>query len=456
MAKKLVIFGILLVVCVFLVFAASINLTPSYGESNSTPSSVFEYAYGNWSLTKVQDGSCAGGGSSTACWGTGVNAVNTTQDVYFWQDYEFNVSDINGTDISNLTLCFDACWTGGVNGCASSDRPEFDSTNGTAQLQIHNGVSYENVGTGINLGNNDAGSAYALATYCRTKTSGFVSGHVSSGIMKFRILMSGEAVDNNADVEMFTDYVVLGLNTSTPTTTTSSTSTSTSSSTTTTIPDGTTTTTLPTTTTTVKTGGGGGGGGGCRPDWRCDDWGSCDVYGYKYRYCWDNNKCNIIDGMPDEVAACSGAELCYNGLKDSGEEGIDCGGWCEPCIEEQQPLPAGAGEGEGEQGPVTQIPLETGICKQFEWPFWILYLVILLVSYLAIFEFNRAAMKLRKENLLKAMIAGDVVLFILALLDTVCEFRWYLLILLFVIFFTIVYLDWTLIRHRKIRLGKRK
>jgi hypothetical protein len=76
--------------------------------------------------------------------------------------------------------------------------------------------------------------------------------------------------------------------------------------------------------------GGGGGGSGCTSKWVCGEWGSCLVSGYKYRTCVDQNSCNTVDEK-EESMLCSASELCSNGLRDEGEQGIDCGGACPAC-----------------------------------------------------------------------------------------------------------------------------
>ncbi|MBW2994738.1 hypothetical protein KY312_00150, partial [Candidatus Woesearchaeota archaeon] len=128
------------------------------------------------------------------------------------------------------------------------------------------------------------------------------------------------------------------------------------------------------------------------------------------------------------------------------EEGIDCGGVCKLCpvIEEpvvQEPI----------SEPEVQLPvtLPAPVCQPFEWPFWILYVFILLLSYFTIYRFRQVKKKLKQVQLLKILIVSNIVLFVLVLLDTLCSFRWYMAILLAVIFLTIVYLDKVYLEFKK-------
>jgi hypothetical protein len=88
-------------------------------------------------------------------------------------------------------------------------------------------------------------------------------------------------------------------------------------------------TTMPTTTTTIRKGGGGGRGAGiavCIPEWNCTPWGPC-IDGVQTRECRDMQACNILDlNVPPEIQACT--VLCENKIKDFDETDVDCGGAC--------------------------------------------------------------------------------------------------------------------------------
>lgn len=79
--------------------------------------------------------------------------------------------------------------------------------------------------------------------------------------------------------------------------------------------------------------GGGGGGGGyrCIEEWYCIPWGPC-ISGMMTRKCYDLNNCFTTNNKPNETAACGYIASCYDGIKNNGEEGIDCGGPCPSCF----------------------------------------------------------------------------------------------------------------------------
>jgi hypothetical protein len=85
--------------------------------------------------------------------------------------------------------------------------------------------------------------------------------------------------------------------------------------------------------------GGGGGGGGsttgtvqpsgvCVPLWSCTEWLSCSVQGVRQRTCTDANICGVETAKPGEMESCTYGGTCGDGLMNSDEEGIDCGGRC--------------------------------------------------------------------------------------------------------------------------------
>jgi len=87
-------------------------------------------------------------------------------------------------------------------------------------------------------------------------------------------------------------------------------------------------------------GGGNGGGGapplvlGCVENWTCSDWTDC-INKTKIRNCSDLEDCDTNKTKPVIILDCDIQEnLCDNGIQDSNEEGIDCGGDCPVCSEE--------------------------------------------------------------------------------------------------------------------------
>ncbi len=90
----------------------------------------------------------------------------------------------------------------------------------------------------------------------------------------------------------------------------------------------------------ISAGGYGGIGGitpleallqGCTENWDCTEWSECTPAGFQYRNCTDLNDCGTTKNKPPEVKECEYIPSCENGIKDPGEEGIDCGGPCKPC-----------------------------------------------------------------------------------------------------------------------------
>ncbi len=98
--------------------------------------------------------------------------------------------------------------------------------------------------------------------------------------------------------------------------------------------------------------GGGGGGGVCVNYWYCTPWSPCDPKtNTSTRNCVDLAECRTQVNKPMEIRNCSYAATCNDGLKNCHiilgkevcEEGIDCGGPCDPC---EKPAPPKDSEGE--------------------------------------------------------------------------------------------------------------
>ncbi len=64
----------------------------------------------------------------------------------------------------------------------------------------------------------------------------------------------------------------------------------------------------------------------CVENWTCGSWDPC-VSNKRYRTCKENNLCGTGLEKPAEEESCQGGS-CSNNQKDSGEQGIDCGGIC--------------------------------------------------------------------------------------------------------------------------------
>lgn len=171
---------------------------------------------------------------------------------------------------------------------------------------------------------------------------------------------------------------------------------------------------------TVKSSSGGrGGSSSCTPDWECSDWGRCDALGYKHRDCTDLNDCGTA--MPETSIQCSGAELCDNGVKDLAEEGIDCGGPCKSCPEPEQAVE--------ENEPEVQLAaqLQNPENKHLPHYFWLVFLLVALCSlYMINFSHNLTKSKKKKKILLVILVACNILIPVIILMDVVHEFRLYL------------------------------
>ena len=173
----------------------------------------------------------------------------------------------------------------------------------------------------------------------------------------------------------------------------------------------------------------GGSKSTCRPNWQCYEWGNCQLDGYKYRECIDLNKCNVMDGMPELSTKCTAAELCFNGIRDIGEEGIDCGGACEPCPVEE--------EKEENKSEITEVVVEKPVqikesCEPIPWLYWVLYILVIGLSYYTTKYLGKQERKNNRRKLISnILIACNLLLVIVIILDLSCRFRWHISLLVF-------------------------
>ena len=70
----------------------------------------------------------------------------------------------------------------------------------------------------------------------------------------------------------------------------------------------------------------------CDEKWECSDWNVCSLDGIRTRTCKDINKCGTKQKKPPEIAECAYQPTCFDGIQNSGETGVDCGGACGPCL----------------------------------------------------------------------------------------------------------------------------
>ncbi len=69
----------------------------------------------------------------------------------------------------------------------------------------------------------------------------------------------------------------------------------------------------------------------CEVKIRCEEWSECLPTNIKVRECRDINNCNNESKKIIESEECDYDANCDDNIKNQGEEGVDCGGPCEPC-----------------------------------------------------------------------------------------------------------------------------
>ncbi|MBN2142704.1 hypothetical protein JW711_05235 [Candidatus Woesearchaeota archaeon] len=81
----------------------------------------------------------------------------------------------------------------------------------------------------------------------------------------------------------------------------------------------------------------------CNESWVCSEWSSCTPFGIQTRSCVDINGCGTNYSIPIMTRECEYVGNCSDGIKNchdnACEEGVDCGGPCEPCQSVQVPYP---------------------------------------------------------------------------------------------------------------------
>lgn len=133
----------------------------------------------------------------------------------------------------------------------------------------------------------------------------------------------------------------------------------------------------PTTTTIVETSSGtsrscSGGILIQQPKWECTDWSECDSYGLRSRTCTDTSNTSSINSFT-EMETCFMKATCSDGFKNGNEEGIDCGGECQPCSFSEKIMG-------GFTQPTMQYPINVCETSGYYWII-ILLLIVLLLSW---------------------------------------------------------------------------
>jgi hypothetical protein len=134
---------------------------------------------------------------------------------------------------------------------------------------------------------------------------------------------------------------------------------------------------------------------GCAERWACGDWGACTEAGVQTRTCNDLAKCGSEERKPETVQPCE-YDFCHDGKKNRDELGIDCGGSCRECTEEE--------EKEAKQ----RRSLLTGeaiTVQPYEPPnpMYILPLLLLLMLLIAVIGLHKAKLSDRAKKILTTM-----------------------------------------------------
>ncbi len=88
-----------------------------------------------------------------------------------------------------------------------------------------------------------------------------------------------------------------------------------------------------------------GTGKGCFDQWDCQSWNSCASNSFQTRICYYEGNCTTEGDVPDSRQSCTyvapeeeatvvaeqSEATCYDGIKNQGERGVDCGGPCDAC-----------------------------------------------------------------------------------------------------------------------------
>ena len=69
----------------------------------------------------------------------------------------------------------------------------------------------------------------------------------------------------------------------------------------------------------------------CDEKWECSEWNKCSIESFTTRKCTDVNKCITKLKKPKDIDRCEYVPTCDDGIRNGGEEKIDCGGPCDPC-----------------------------------------------------------------------------------------------------------------------------
>ena len=119
-------------------------------------------------------------------------------------------SNINGSNIQNMTLYIGGCWHGGNDrSCNNNHNPGFN-TSGNLVVAIWNGTNWSPIGTGISLGTSTSSNSDLYANYKFQKIDNFVNGNFQDKKIMILLQTSGITKDD-LDVLQVIDYAYLEL-----------------------------------------------------------------------------------------------------------------------------------------------------------------------------------------------------------------------------------------------------
>ena len=190
------------------------NITSSSGTLTTTGTAHNEgYSSSDVSTQNCAQGTCDGIDS----WEAGFDDANPANTQINW---DFNVGSlgISGSDITEITVTGGGCWHGGsARSCNGADDAEF-ATNSRDELEFQiydwDSGTYSNFGTYdiTDGGHTSSGPGANYQTYEKTKSSGFVDGHISGGTgakIRIRYNITGATMGSTYDVIGVYDFAFL-------------------------------------------------------------------------------------------------------------------------------------------------------------------------------------------------------------------------------------------------------
>ena len=140
--------------------------------------------------------------------------------------------------------------------------------------------------------------------------------------------------------------------------------------------------------------------GGCTIKWNCTEWSECSPEGIQTRTCTNIGTCPDSFSTPEETRTCEypTPQICYDGVQNQGEEGIDCGGPCKPCPSCYDSIQNQGEEGVDCGGPCPPCPVPEEEKPAVPLSFWLINLIALVIISIVIIIIIRWPVKSRKRK----------------------------------------------------------